>query len=272
MNILEFKNLYQIDYSVSGIFAMKHCWKENECFSMMSYSRPTNALLYFLSCECEYSVKDGGSFYVNKGDLIYIPQGSEYTCKFIKSDSDVLNTLLIEFVLTDISGELFVLNPSVHIIDSGHCSYYEKMFGDVIEEYSKPMHAPAMLKSLVYKTLTDISQNQRRNDILKVKYKKILPSINYMEESIEQDMSIPEIARLSNVSTNYFEKLFKDYSGMTPIEYRLNSRLEYAKRLLKNDELSVESISEILGFSDCAYFCRIFKKKIGMTPREYSRL
>ena len=88
---------------------------------------------------------------------------------------------------------------------------------------------------------------------------------------MSQERSISEIARMCNVSVNYFERLFKEYSGVTPAKYRLIGKINRAKLMLETSFLSVEQISLELNFSDSAYFCRIFKKNVGMTPTQYRK-
>ena len=76
---------------------------------------------------------------------------------------------------------------------------------------------------------------------------------------------------MCNVSVNYFERLFKEYSGMTPTKYRITGKVNRAKLMLETSSLSIEEISEELNFSDSAYFCRCFKGTVGMTPSQYRK-
>ena len=86
-----------------------------------------------------------------------------------------------------------------------------------------------------------------------------------------QEKSVDEIAQMCNVSVNYFERLFKEYSGMTPTKYRIAGKVSRAKLILETSSLSIEEIAEELNFSDSAYFCRCFKSNVGMTPSQYRK-
>ena len=92
-----------------------------------------------------------------------------------------------------------------------------------------------------------------------------------MEENVSQECSIGQIARMCNVSEIYFRRLFKEYSGLSPMEYRLKRRIERAKNYLAYEDMSVAEIAELLGFVDTAYFCKQFKAYTGVTPLGFKR-
>ena len=90
-----------------------------------------------------------------------------------------------------------------------------------------------------------------------------------MEENPSQNLSINEIAKMCNVSEIYFRRLFKEYSGLSPVEYRIKRKIEKAKSYLDYDNLNISEIADILGFTDTAYFCKQFKAHTGTTPLNY---
>ena len=77
---------------------------------------------------------------------------------------------------------------------------------------------------------------------------------------------------MCNVSEGYFERIFKEQTGVSPTEYINSIRLFHIKTLLKDMNLTLEAIAESLGFCDSGYLCRLFKSKTGMTPSEYRKL
>ena len=87
-----------------------------------------------------------------------------------------------------------------------------------------------------------------------------------------QALSIKEIADICNISVSYFERVFHSYAGVSPGQYRTLHRINYIKMYLQNKNMSLEEISEKMGYYDSGYLCRIFKKKTGMTPREYRQI
>ncbi len=61
----------------------------------------------------------------------------------------------------------------------------------------------------------------------------------------------------------------KEYDGKTPTDYRMELKLDAAKRMIDSENASFTYISEVLGFDSPAYFSRFFKKQTGLSPRKY---
>lgn len=97
----------------------------------------------------------------------------------------------------------------------------------------------------------------------------ILKAKKYIEENYSKDISLDDVSRIVDISPYYFSKLFKEETGENFIEYLTNVRLENAKKLLKNSDVSIKNICADTGYSDPNYFSRIFKKQMGITPSEY---
>ena len=98
------------------------------------------------------------------------------------------------------------------------------------------------------------------------------PQGTTLQKDEKQTLSIEEIAKLCFVTPAYFRRIFREYSGMSPTEYRMRMKIERAKDLMERSEYSVAELSELLGYNDPSYFCRVFKKVTGMNPTDYRRL
>lgn len=123
------------------------------------------------------------------------------------------------------------------------------------------------IKSVMYDLLFKLSEYYRTDYC--GKYRIISKGITYHEQEEKQELKIGEIASLCNVSEVYFRKLFKEYSGMSPTEYRTLARLCRAKVYLRENRLSLAEISDLPGFGDVSYFIKLFREANGITPREY---
>ena len=88
---------------------------------------------------------------------------------------------------------------------------------------------------------------------------------------LEENQGIEKIADELNLGYSKFRKLFKDYTGMSPGQFRMQHKLKKAAEMLIEDDFSIKEIAIILGFESTQYFSRIFKQKTGKTPGNYRR-
>lgn len=99
-----------------------------------------------------------------------------------------------------------------------------------------------------------------------------LPTIEYIRSNIRETIHLKELSDKACMSTTSFYRYFKRELGMSPIEYILNEKIKYAKKLLSNPNIQVNEVSYATGFEDCNYFIRLFKKYEGITPKQYQLL
>jgi len=101
------------------------------------------------------------------------------------------------------------------------------------------------------------------------KYEVIQKTVENMHQNYNQKWSINDFAKLCNLSEYYFIHLFKEFTGMPPIQYLTNIRIDKAKELLLNSSLSIHEISYIVGYNNPLYFSRLFKKVTGVSATSY---
>ena len=95
---------------------------------------------------------------------------------------------------------------------------------------------------------------------------------DYVDNNLSQDISLEQMAEFAGVSSFYLSKLFKEEKGETFINFISDKRLETARRLLSETELSIKEITAKVGYNDQNYFSRIFKNKYGLSPKEYRKV
>ena len=96
--------------------------------------------------------------------------------------------------------------------------------------------------------------------------------MEYIEAHFEHTLSVPDMARQNNMSVSNFYLLFKKYMNVSPVEYRNIIRVKHAMFILEsNKNISIEVLSQMLGYDSVVYFRRVFKKVTGKTPTEYKK-
>ncbi|WP_202078387.1 response regulator [Caldalkalibacillus salinus] len=100
----------------------------------------------------------------------------------------------------------------------------------------------------------------------------IRKATDYIHEHIEDALSLKRVARHVHLNPNYFSVLFKEQTQMTFSEYVARSRLQVAKHLLLTTDLTIEDVSERVGYKTAKYFVKIFKDYEGMTPGRFRKI
>lgn len=100
----------------------------------------------------------------------------------------------------------------------------------------------------------------------------VMRAKKYIEQAVESDVQMPDIATKLNMSYSTFRHLFKEYTGMSPARYLMNLRIYRAKQMLRSSNISIKEISYTLCFDSPDYFTTMFKRKTGLTPSEFRKL
>ena len=95
--------------------------------------------------------------------------------------------------------------------------------------------------------------------------------LGYIHEHYARNFDIDELAGQVAVSPSYLFRLFKKKMQVTPMHYRNMVRIDKAKLLLADRQLTVDDVAERVGFEDPKYFARVFRDLAGMTPSGYRR-
>lgn len=95
--------------------------------------------------------------------------------------------------------------------------------------------------------------------------------IEYMKEHYDEPITLTEAARHFHFNPSYLSSYFSAHNEGSFIEQLNKIRIEEASKLLLKGEATISEISGLVGFSDHSYFCRVFKKRTGLSPSQYKR-
>lgn len=123
---------------------------------------------------------------------------------------------------------------------------------------------------LLYSHLTEIPsvKIEKGEHTLQIRIQKML---NFIYDNYASRISLEDIAGSANISKSEATRCFQAYMNQPPVSHLLDYRLEKAKELLSSTTETVEEISRKCGFQSSGYFCRVFRKRNGMSPKEYQR-
>lgn len=195
---------------------------------------------------------------VSKGDLLFIPKGSVYVGTYT---ADKTKIKLVQFDL--IHGELPGYLSVPLKIELPRASELIDAFFQAAE--ARVSRHPFYYLSCLYELLWQIDECCAS---LPKKYKKLQPALIDIIEYWNENRKISYYADLCDVSEATFRRLFREYMGLSAIDYRNNIRLENAKNKLQSGEYNVSEAAYESGFSNLSFFSRLYKKKYGRTPKK----
>ena len=91
----------------------------------------------------------------------------------------------------------------------------------------------------------------------------------YIEENFASSLKVEALAQMMGLDRMYLRNLFVKHTGMSTMEYIMNTRMDHAKRMLNDDSLSVGAVARAVGYADVLCFSKAFKSFTGLSPSEY---
>jgi AraC-like DNA-binding protein len=139
-------------------------------------------------------------------------------------------------------------------------------------EYDKLYSELPYLTGERFNGLIDLLSHILFEKAIEVDYDKFInAATGYIDENLHRTITIEELCRELYISKNLLYKKFHDFFDCTVNEYITQKRLDLAKLMLDNTTDSSKKIAENCGFDNYSYFSRLFKKKNGISPRDYRR-
>lgn len=194
---------------------------------------------------------------VFSGELIFVPKGSVYTGVY---DEENTKIKMIQFDLDD--GQLPAYLSAPLKIDAPEVFDRIKPLFDFAE--SNLSTHPFYYLSCIYTLLWQIDESHLG---IPRKYRRLQPALSALSDFSECGESVAYYAALCDMSEVNFRRLFGEYTGKSPIEYRNDIRLSKARIKLQSGEYNVGEVAELCGFSNLSFFTRLYKKKYGHTPK-----
>ena len=230
--------------------------------------REGSSLLYVVEGRYHYTFGNK-ELYVNKNDLLYLPEGSGYSLEIL---SEKTYSLQIEFELfahINNKKETIVFSDNPQIIAHDGATETQMLFYDIIKGYKSSLYSQKLLAdsslskllSYLFESLYENNENALSN--------KISPAVSFIEHNYNEKISISHLASLCNISQSHLRRLFIQNFGLSPIKYKNKIRIKKACDLLKAGVLSVSEVSDALNFESVYLFSQTFKKEKGISPKKY---
>lgn len=118
----------------------------------------------------------------------------------------------------------------------------------------------------IHRAECEVAEVTKNEHALQIRMQKMLSFIN---DNFSREITLNDIAGSASISKSEASRCFQSYLGTSPVNYLLGYRIQKAMELLRTGEMTVEAISMECCFGSSAYFCKIFRARTGMTPKQY---
>lgn len=221
-------------------------------------SRPCHGFALHCSGKKKYVFSDGNTITVEKNSIIYLPKNSSYTVETVEpGDCYAIN---FQIGVPD-TYEPFIVNVK-------NAKNFLELFKTAKSVWnSKRTGYMFKCKSLLYELIYLLQLEYNAKYINKRKSEIINSAVIYIHNNYcNSELSITKLAKMCNITPEYFRKIFKNIYGTSPIKYINDLKLEHAKELLLSGQYTVTESMILSGYDDPAYFSHTFKKKYGVSP------
>ena len=264
---------HNLDFEISDILPQN--WMQRNEFSLYkNKERPLSALLFVISdIEVSLFPENHSVIIAKRGDIVFIPKGIKYYVRIRNKTELTVDTSTINFNLFDENREEVLLSDEISVLTNrcdnlldAHLKNLFDVFYRVEKMGEKELKNLSKIKGEFFLLLDLISESTSQcRDF----YYPIRRGVEAFSKEWNLNEKVEKYAEICGMSETYFYRCFRKWSGVSPIEYRNTLRLSNAESMLRCTDMRINEIAETVGFDDPFYFCKIFSRKYGASPRSY---
>ena len=245
-----------------------------------------NAVEIIIPLHNGFTVTSGGiDYHLNEKEIIVIPPGELHSMpaqdgrriifqcdNSVISDVPSLESIMPVFssavhITPTLNKELYVLARK-NILDI-YTEYYSKAPMTDVRIY---MYLLTMLTAVREFQLTKAEENVASGSVSADESRKFGFVTKYINQNYMYELPLEKLASIAGYSKYHFSRIFKDYNGMSYIQYINSKRIKAAERLMADSSLPITEVAMQCGFSSLTTFNRAFRKAKGCTPTEFRKL
>jgi len=159
--------------------------------------------------------------------------------------------------------QLFFMYAYDHDIDITELFTGDYSYNDYMDGFKNTQALMDSIKFIIPALTLLTGEDSQQDDVQRAK--------KYISNNISQNISVKDVADYVHLSPEYFTKLFKKEVGQNIKTYILQVKVNFAKDLLRNQNIPISIVALDLGYSNFSHFTQIFKKFENVTPTEYRK-
>lgn len=209
----------------------------------------------------DYYFSDGTVMHTGPNEIFYLPKGSTYSIK------------------ENEKGTCYAINFNADIEDKPFCLKLRNS-ESLLKNFKKaclnwksqsPLKSTYALRA-IYDFIIQARKELDKDYLSKESLGIIAPAVNVITTDFTNpNLTISDLASLCKISDVYFRKIFINKFGISPKNYIIQKRIEYAKQLINSKQFSMLEVAQSCGYEEQCHFSREFSKRVGMSPQEYKK-
>ncbi len=258
-----FHDLLEIDVRITEIINVlsrtyPHGWKYNPI------GRRSHAALYYIRSGVFSLQNNAVSITAEHGSVLLL----DYDSPEIRANSGTGN-LDADIICFHTENRIL---PGVTplVVQDDDSRHYQNLFRQAVHVYAEHGVAYKLkVRSLIESILHSMLNDAAGSSILTTTNRKLLTAVQYIHTHMHEKITAEDLCRITHYSESHLRRLFIKEFGMSPMEYVNTQRMETAKKLLRNEYITIQEVALAVGFHSSSHFIRIFSQYASMTPGQY---
>jgi AraC-like DNA-binding protein len=259
------------DYYFPPYITLAHMFHAPNGWSIHDREMSQFVLQYVVDGFAYYPVGDR-HYETRRGDLLFHRPQERHSIITVDDSPYVCISIVFHFGTHKFPyDELF---PNQHLLGNYADHPIDAMLSQLVTHYRQPgLSHQILCQGLLMQIFGEIAQRgeshngKTRSDSLNIT--KLVLVKNYLHAHLNCSIQIKDLERVAGISKNYILTLFRQHVGMPPLQYLTWLRINKAKELAIQSNLSISEIAESVGYSDVHTFGKMFKKKTGQSLSQF---
>ena len=256
-----------------------------EAIHLPSVSEPF--LAWTISGKVEFQEREGTQPWVThrieKGSFFLTSGGAPYDCRWKTLTAEPFEAMLVflelpllERALEEVFGEDAA---SARLRDLS--GFTDETLNALMEIVRHELHrrkaSSLLIQGVAQATAVHLARHYALLDVNSQSRSPSLPGYrlrqitDWMSRHLADEFNLDQLAAQAGLSKFYFNRLFKNATGVSPSQYHISLRMEKAKRLLRETDKNVLDIAMDVGYANPSHFARLFRRHTGLSPGDYRR-
>ncbi len=257
-------------------FIIERCVREAWSIFKSIHQHDCYELYYLEEGEIVYYIDDG-IYPARKGDFVLIPPGKAHKTLPHRS---LAHTRILIYLAPDFLQETAKDYPALYdafdsvLITTGNRQTSQRLLEGLLKEDAGEKN-PVMIRAILTELLVNLERWSRREPAISAERngaeRKVQEIVGYLDKHFKEDVSLGALAERFYMNPTYLSRIFRRGTGMTYSEYLIRCRIREAVFLLNNTDKKIMEIASETGFHSDNHFCKIFRKQMGTSPKQFRK-